>query len=68
LTDTLHRHGLRWGLFWLPCDFPTADDATMAKGLARLRELLPIVQAAGCTRTYNHVWPAGDRPYEEQFA
>jgi sugar phosphate isomerase/epimerase len=40
----------------------------MAKGLTRLRDLLPIVQAAGCTRTYNHVWPAGDLPYEEQFA
>ena len=68
LTDTLHGHGLQWGLFWLPCDFPTADDATMAAGLARLRELLPIVQAAGCTRTYNHVWPASDRTYDEQFA
>jgi sugar phosphate isomerase/epimerase len=67
LTDVLLGRGLRWGLFWMPCDFPTADDATLAAGLARLRELLPIVQAAGCTRTYNHVWPASDRPYDEQF-
>ena len=68
LTDLLHNDGLQWGLFWMPRDFPTTDDATMAKGLDRLRELLPIVQAAGCTRTYNHVWPAGDLPYDEQFA
>lgn len=69
--DLAHRargFGLRWGLFWLPCDFPSADEATLAAGMETLRRQLPIVQAAGCTRTYNHVWPGSDElAYAQNF-
>ncbi|MEO1236159.1 MAG: sugar phosphate isomerase/epimerase family protein [Planctomycetota bacterium] len=68
LRDAARERGLRWGLFALPCDFPTADDNDYANGLSWLREKLPLVQTAGSTRTYNHVWPGSDaRPYDAQF-
>jgi sugar phosphate isomerase/epimerase len=60
--------GLRPGLFWLPCDVSSADDAAFLRGMAALRTMLPCVQAAGGTRTYNHIWPGSDlRPYAENF-
>jgi sugar phosphate isomerase/epimerase len=56
----LNEHGLQWGLFWLPTDFIGSDDAAYQQGLSKLTQMLPLVQAAGCTRTYLHVWPASD--------
>lgn len=53
-------HGLKWGLFWLPADFVGSDNAAYQDGLKKLADLLPLVEAAGCARTYLHVWPASD--------
>ena len=52
--------GVGWGLFWLPADALAVDDAGFADMLAALGRLLPLVEAAGCTRTYCHIWPASD--------
>jgi len=60
---------LRWGLFWMPADFAVCSDEKYSEGLDRLQRLLPIVQAAGGTRTYNHIWPGSDSlAFEENFA
>ncbi|MHB9130217.1 MAG: sugar phosphate isomerase/epimerase family protein [Armatimonadota bacterium] len=60
--------GLRWGLFALPCDISNAGEADFRDGMRRLQQLLPLVQLAGCTRTYNHIWPGSyERPYQENF-
>jgi sugar phosphate isomerase/epimerase len=67
--QALAEAGLRWGLFGLPVDLSCADDDAFAAGLARLRERLPLVQAAGCTRTYAHLWPGSNsRPFADNFA
>lgn len=61
--------GMQWGLFSLPCDFLNADGAAFERGLAELGAILPVVEAAGCTRAYNHIWPGNnERNFEENFA
>ena len=61
--------GMKWGLFPLPCDFLRVDDDSFRAGLIRLQEVLPVVEAAGCSRTYNHVWPGSDdRDYDRNLA
>lgn len=61
--------GLRWGLFSLPCDFLRVDDERFEQGLAELETMLPWVEAAGCERAYNHVWPgSNERDWEENYA
>ena len=65
-ADLLSDKGLRWGLFYLPCDFSSADEQLATEGLERLEQIAPIAAAAGCTRTYNHVWPgSNDCEYDE---
>jgi sugar phosphate isomerase/epimerase len=49
--------GLRWGLFWLPCDISSATDAEFHAGMQTLQRQLPLIALTGCTRTYNHLWP-----------
>ena len=60
LGQRVRDAGLRWGLFWQPCDFFVCSDDDFARGLSRLEALLPLVEAAGCTRTYNHIYPGSD--------
>jgi sugar phosphate isomerase/epimerase len=68
LRGQLDHAGLRWGQFWLPFDFLSADESNYQEGLTKLREILPIVRAAGCTRCYNHIWPGSDtRDFKENF-
>jgi len=57
--------GLRCGLFGLPADMLRIEDGDFDAALAATVELAPIAAAAGCTRTYNHVWPGSD---EREFA
>jgi len=60
--------GLRWGLFWLPCDISSASDAEFQTGMQLLRQQLPLIALAGCTRTYNHLWPGcNDLAYADNF-
>lgn len=58
--ELLRSKNLKWGLFYLPCDFLRAEDDEYARGLERLEQILPIVQAAGCKHTYNHIWPGSN--------
>jgi hypothetical protein len=51
LRCQLGQRGLRWGLFWLPADFVGCAEGDYQPNLDRLRAMLPLVQAAGCTRT-----------------
>ena len=67
LRHQLEQLHLHWGLFWLPADFIGCTDAEHAQNLNRLRQMLRLVHAAGCTRTYMHLWPSSDRPYGENF-
>jgi sugar phosphate isomerase/epimerase len=62
------RFGLRTGLFLLPCDFLAVDDDGFEEGLDRLTEVAPLAAAAGCRRTYNHVWPgSNERDFQENW-
>ncbi len=61
--------GLRWGLVPLPRDFLRAEDAEFESGLAELEARLPVIEAAGCCRAYNHIWPGSDeRSPDENLA
>jgi sugar phosphate isomerase/epimerase len=60
LAKRLQDAGMRWGLFDLPCDFLRVDVDAFECGMRELERLLPIVEAAQCTRAYNHVWPGSD--------
>ena len=61
--------GLRWGLCPLPCDFLSGGAAEFERGIAALVKILPVVEAAGCSRAYSHVWPGSDeREFEANFA
>jgi sugar phosphate isomerase/epimerase len=60
IGQLVERCGLHTGLFFLPCDFLAIDDAGFGEGLAQLREVAPLAAAAGCRRTYNHVWPGSN--------
>lgn len=61
--------GLRAGLFFMPADFCAVDDDGFAAGLERLRSIAPVAAAAGCRRTYNHIWPgSNDREWHENRA
>ena len=65
LAARLRDAGMRWGLFGLPRDFLRIDDDAFESGLNELERVLPIVEAARCTRTYNHVWPgSSERCYD----
>lgn len=65
LREVAASRGLRWGLFRTPVDIAAPDDRFDA-GLARLREVAPLLARAGCARTYDHIWPGHDeRPYLE---
>lgn len=55
--EYLRDKGLRWGLFGMPFDVSSCSDAEYDSGMQRLRDALPLVAAAGCSRTYNHIWP-----------
>ncbi len=69
LAEQVKKAGLKWGQFWLPCDFLSVDEAGFDAGIRKLREIGPLVQAAGCTCAYNHIWPGSDqRNYQENFA
>jgi sugar phosphate isomerase/epimerase len=59
---------LQWGLFPMPSDFLAVGEHEFSEGINRLGKILPLVKAAGCRRTYNHIWPGNDsRPYDENF-
>lgn len=66
--DFLRGHGLRWGLFGMPCDVSNCSDEEFERGMTRLRDILPLVKAAGCTRTYNHIWPGSNTREAGQYA
>lgn len=69
LKRAVEDAGLRWGLFSLPCDFLNTGDAGFERGMADLEAMLPVVEAAGCTRAYNHIWPGNnERKFEENLA
>ena len=68
LRSQLDQRGLRWGLFWLPADFIECAEGDYEPSLDRLRAMLPLVQAAGCARTYMHIWPSSVRPFAENLA
>jgi sugar phosphate isomerase/epimerase len=67
LRHDLEQRKLRWGLFWLPADFVHCSEPEYQPNLDKLRKMLPLVEAAGCSRTYLHVWPSADRPYAENL-
>ncbi|KPK65921.1 MAG: hypothetical protein AMK73_01535 [Planctomycetes bacterium SM23_32] len=67
-ADLLAANGLRWGLFHLPCDFLQGDDVAFQEGLELVQEIASLAARAGCTRTYNHVWPgSNERQHEENW-
>lgn len=66
--ELLESLQLKWGLFYLPCDFLNVDELSFEKGMECLKNILPLVQAAGCRRTYNHIWPGSNfLQYKENF-
>lgn len=66
--EFLKSLNLKWGLFYLPCDFLCAGDTEFKKGMDSLKQMLPRVKAAGCHRTYSHIWPGSDsRHFSDNF-
>lgn len=66
--ELLENLQLKWGLFYLPSDFLNAEDLSFEKGMERLKSILPLVQAAGCCRTYSHIWPGSNFfEYKENY-
>ncbi len=61
LGEELKGKGLQWGLFAMPGDFAAVDETKYDAMVARVKEIAPLAEAAGCTRTYNHVWPGHDK-------
>lgn len=60
--------GLKCGLFWLPCDPSSADEATFTKAVGELRRIAPLAAKVGLRRTYCHIWSGNnERPYEENW-
>jgi len=60
--------GLRWGLLYPPCDLFTVDDETFDSALETMKRWGEQMEAAGCVRSYTHVWPGSDeRDYDENF-
>ena len=55
--------GMRWGLFPYPCDMYAASDEQFVEGLKTLEVWAERAEAAGITRTYNHIW-SGSNVYE----
>lgn len=62
--EAIDRAGVKWGVFVNPVPFDKSDEEFEA-GLAVLRERAPWARLAGCTRTYEHVWP-GSKTLEWQ--
>ena len=66
--ELLRSLKLNWGLFYMPCDFLLVNDEDYARGLEKLEQILPMVHAAGCKRTYNHIWPGNNsRKFDENY-
>lgn len=63
-AEALDAAHLQRGLFWMPCDVSSADEDAFDAALLRLRALAPLVHAVGTRRTYAHIWPSSDRPYD----
>ncbi len=60
--------GLRCGLFWLPCDLSSADDVEFEQSLGKLRQMVPLAQIVGLSRTYCHIWSSNnDRPFDRNW-
>lgn len=60
--------GMRWGLFPYPCDMFAVSDEQFIEGLKTLKLWAERAEAAGITRTYNHIWPGSDScEYERNF-
>ena len=65
---TMADAGLEWGIFWLPADFSSCSDSQYRDAMRILHKVLPLVQLAGCTRCYNHIWPGSkDKTYLANF-
>lgn len=65
----LKDNGLRWGLMPMPADFYhwDLDDAAFEKALIELGRRAKIAEKIGLSHAYNHVWPTGPRPFDENF-
>lgn len=66
--DQIAAAGLQCGMFWLPCDLSSADDAAFEQCLLQLKSLASVAQIVGLTRTYCHIWSSSDqRPFEQNW-
>jgi sugar phosphate isomerase/epimerase len=52
----------------MPFDVSSCSDEEFERGMGRLVELLPLVRSAGCTRTYNHIWPGSGTLASSEYA
>ena len=68
LARRFETAGLKMGLFWLPCDLSSADDASFEKCVKRLEDVAPFLGAVGICKTYCHIWPGADeRPFDDNW-
>lgn len=68
IASRYEQAGLKMGLFWMPCDVSSADDASFEKCVKRLEDVAPYLGAVGVCRTYCHIWSGSDeRPFEENW-
>jgi len=67
--ELIRSKGLKWGLFFMPKDMLMVSDADFEIAMTELEQILPKVKAAGCTRSYNHIFSGNnDREYEANKA
>ena len=69
-TSWLHSLGLGWGLLPLPADFYHWDltDEAFDDAIEVLKYRSELAGKLGVRHAYNHVWPTGPRPFDENFA
>ncbi|MBR4866331.1 MAG: sugar phosphate isomerase/epimerase [Clostridia bacterium] len=68
-TKQIEGLGLSWGLLPTPTDFfsENVDEPAFEEALEKLKRWASLGEKMGITRSYNHVWPASHRPFEENF-
>lgn len=69
ITSVLSDMGLSWGLLPTPADFfaGEVDEDTFHRALEKLKHWAELGSKMGITRSYNHIWPASHRPFDENF-
>ncbi len=68
-TKMIECLGLSWGLLPTPADFfaENVDENAFEEALETLKRWAALGEKMGITRSYNHIWPASHRPFEENF-